>query len=77
MILGEMFLLSWIYIYVAVCSFCLVRCLIIFRVYWLFSNYSAYVFLIFLCFFLVLYIVFCFIYSVFLYCFVYCFSFCI
>jgi len=44
MILGEKFVLSLIYVYVAVCRYCAVRCLIIICFYLLFSNYSIYVF---------------------------------
>ena len=39
MILGEMCVLSLIYIYVAVCRFCAVHCLFIIWFSWLFSNY--------------------------------------
>jgi len=44
MIMGEMCLLSLIYIYVAVCRFCAVHYLIIICFYLLFYNYSTYVF---------------------------------
>ena len=47
MILGEMCVLSFAYIHVAVCTFCAVRCVIIICFYLLFSGYSAFVFLIF------------------------------
>ena len=40
---GEMYLLSSICSYVAVCMFCAVRCVIIVCCYLLFSNYSIYV----------------------------------
>jgi len=60
-----MYILSFIYSYVAVCRFCAVRCLIIICFSLLFSNHSTYVFNIL--FILVVY----FLYSVFLYCFVY------
>ena len=43
--------LSLIYIYVAVCRFCAVRCLIIICFYLLFSNHSSYVFKHLLCLF--------------------------
>jgi hypothetical protein len=71
-----MCVLSFAYIYVAVCRFCAVRCVIIICLSLLFSNYLCFLILFlhlfscFVCFF-------CFVYSVFLYCFVYCFSFCI
>jgi len=45
MILGEMCVLSLIYIYVAVCRFCAVHCLIIICFCLLFSNYSLTFFL--------------------------------
>jgi hypothetical protein len=44
MILGEMYVLSFVYIYVAVCMFCAVRWVIIICFSLLFSNYSTYVF---------------------------------
>jgi len=44
MILCEMCVLSFIYIYVAVCWFCAVCCLIIMCFYLLFFNYAPYVF---------------------------------
>jgi len=47
-ILGEMCVLSPIYIYVAVCMFCAVRCVIIICFSFLFYNHSPYAFLIFL-----------------------------
>jgi hypothetical protein len=51
MIFGEMCVLSLVYIYVAVCRFCAVRCVIIISFSLLFSIYSTYVFLtFFLCF---------------------------
>jgi hypothetical protein len=40
-IFGEMYVLSLIYIYVAVCRLSAVRCLIIICVYLLFPNYSS------------------------------------
>jgi len=42
-ILGEMYVLSWLYIYVAVCRLCAVRCLII-CFYLLSFSYSTFVF---------------------------------
>jgi len=47
MILGEMCVLKFIYIYVAACRFCVVRFLTIIGFYLLFSIYSTYVFIIF------------------------------
>jgi len=44
MILGEMCVLSLIYSYVAVCTFCAVRCIIIVCFGLLFTNYSTYEF---------------------------------
>jgi hypothetical protein len=43
MMLGEMCLLPLVYIYVAVCMFCAVHCVVI-GFYLLFFNYSAYFF---------------------------------
>jgi hypothetical protein len=66
------------YIYLAMCMIFAVRCVIIIGLYWLFYNYSTYVFNILFMFVSVFRIfVFYFVYSVLLYCFVYCFSFCI
>jgi hypothetical protein len=70
--LGEMCILLFIYSYVAVCRFCVVRCIIIICFPLLFSNYLT-CFLIFM--FLLCMFVFSFVYFVFLYCFVYYFSF--
>ena len=56
-ILGEMCVISLICIYVALCRFCAVNCLIVICFGLLFSNYLTYAFLIFLVrFFLVLYV---------------------
>jgi hypothetical protein len=44
MILGEKCVLALIYIYVTVCRYCAVRCLIIICFYLLFSNYWTFVF---------------------------------
>jgi hypothetical protein len=43
MIMGDMCVLSLVYIYVAVCRFCVICCLII-CFYLIFSTYSTYVF---------------------------------
>ena len=43
-ICGEMCVLSLIYSYLAVCTFCAVRCVIIICFCLLFSNYSTFVF---------------------------------
>jgi hypothetical protein len=41
LILGEICVLSLIYIYVAVCRFCVVRCVIVICLYLLFRDYST------------------------------------
>jgi hypothetical protein len=65
-IFGEMFVLSLIYSYVAVCRFCVVRFAIIICLTSLFSNYSTYVFnIIFMFAFLICLFVFYFVYSAF------------
>jgi hypothetical protein len=75
-IFGEMYTLSLIYSYVAVCRFCIISCVIIICFPLLFSNYLTYVFnILLMSVFLFCIFVFYFVYSVFLYCFVYNFSF--
>jgi hypothetical protein len=44
MILGEICVLTLIYVYVAVCRFCAIRCANIICFYLLYSNYSTHVF---------------------------------
>ena len=57
-IFGEMYTLSLIFNYVAVCRFCVVRCVIIIFFPLLFSNYWIHVFyILFYVYVLVLYIV--------------------
>jgi hypothetical protein len=75
-IFGEIYTLLFIYSYVAVCRFCVIRCFIIICFPLLFSNYLTYVFNIpLMSVFLFCIFVFYFVYSVLLYCFVYYFSF--
>lgn len=53
-ILGKIYVLSFIYIYVGVCRFCAVRCLIIICFHLLYSNYSTMFITLFLCLFSIL-----------------------
>jgi len=74
MILGEMCVLSLIYICAAVYRLCAVRYVIIIWFYLLLYNYWTH----FLIFFLRLFSILCILcFLLFLYCFVYCFSFCV
>jgi len=63
-----MFVLSLIYSYVAVCTFCAVRCVIIICFFLSFANYSAYVFNI-ICMFAFCFV---FLFSILWYCIVLC-----
>jgi len=75
MIMNELCVLSFIYIYIAVCRFCTVRRITIICFYLLVSNYSTYVLEYwFFKNFLVCKFFSCFVYSGLLYCFVHCFS---